>query len=109
MAGQILTNAKPPVDDDVVYIHVAAEGRVNGQLLRKEFVRAYKPIGGWRKIADGDCVDDIGASVVSVIEMVRDGALPRQGFLKQEDIPLAPYLETRTGNFYNIGHKSRHA
>jgi hypothetical protein len=40
--------------------------------------------------------------------MVRGGALPAQGFLKQEEIPLAPYLATRTGNYYAIGHKSRH-
>ena len=49
------------------------------------------------------------ASVVGVIEMVRGGHLPQQGFLKQESIPLEPYLKTRTGNYYNIGHRSRHA
>ena len=43
-AGRILTNAKPPVDEDVVYVHVAAEGMQNGQLRRKEFVRSYYPI-----------------------------------------------------------------
>ena len=48
------------------------------------------------------------ASVVAVIEMVRAGRLPQQGFLKQEEIPLTPYLETRTGNYCNIGHKGRH-
>ena len=36
------------------------------------------------------------------------GALPQKGFLKQEEIPLSPYLETRTGHYYTIGHKSRH-
>ena len=43
-AGEILVNAKPPVDDDIVYVHAAAEGKVYGQLRRKEFVRGYRPI-----------------------------------------------------------------
>ena len=65
-AGQILTNAKPPVDEDVVYVHVASEGEINGKLQRKEFVRAYYPkdIAGkrWTAIAW-----TTSASVVSVI------------------------------------------
>lgn len=107
-AGRILTNAKPPVDEDVVYVHVAAEGRTNGQLRRKEFVRSYYPleIGGTSRTA---IAWTTSASVVAVIEMVRAGQLPQQGFLKQEDIPLAPYLATRTGNYYQIGHRARHA
>lgn len=106
-AGRILTNAKPPVDEDVVYVHVAAEGWQNGQLRRKEFVRAYYPleIGGEARTA---IAWTTSASVVAVIEMVRAGRLPQQGFLKQEEIPLKPYLETRTGTYYTIGHKSRH-
>lgn len=106
-AGRILTNAKPPVDEDVVYVHVAAEGWQNGQLRRREFVRAYYPlmIGGKSRTA---IAWTTSASVVAVIEMVNQGALPQQGFLKQEEIPLAPYLATTTGNYYNIGHKGRH-
>ena len=99
MAGKILTTAKPPVDDDVVYIHVAAEGSVNGQMLRKEFVRAYKPIevGGKSRTA---IAWTTSASVVSVIEMVRDDILPQKGFRKQEEIPLEAFLKTWTGRLY---------
>lgn len=106
-AGRILTNAKPPVDEDVVYVHVAAEGWQNGQLRRKEFVRAYYPIeiGGKSRTA---IAWTTSASVVGVIEMVRAGKLPQQGFLKQEEIPLDAYLETKTGNLYNTGARSRH-
>lgn len=107
-AGRILTNAKPPVDEDVVYVHVAAEGWQGGQLRRKEFVRSYYPIeiGGKHRTA---IAWTTSASVVAVIEMVKAGKLPQKGFLKQEEIPLTPYLETRTGSYYNVGHRSRHA
>jgi saccharopine dehydrogenase (NAD+, L-lysine-forming) len=106
-AGRILTNAKPPVDADVVYVHVAAEGWVDGALRRREFVRAYYPldIAGKSRTA---IAWTTSASVVAVIEMVRAGALPRQGFLKQESIPLDAFLATQTGNYYQIGHRGRH-
>jgi saccharopine dehydrogenase-like NADP-dependent oxidoreductase len=105
-AGRILTNAKPPVDEDVVYVHVAAEGWQNGQLGRKEYVRAYYPlkIAGKHRTA---IAWTTSASVVAVIEMVRAGALPQKGFLKQEEIPLTPYLATRTGNYFNTAHRDR--
>ncbi|WP_372841517.1 saccharopine dehydrogenase family protein [Phaeovulum sp.] len=99
-AGRILTNAKPPVEDDVVYMHVAAEGWQAGQLRRKEYVRAWKPIeiGGRSRTA---IAWTTSASVVAVIEMVRAGTLPQKGFLKQEEIPFAPYLATRTGSLFS--------
>lgn len=98
-AGRILTHAKPPVDEDVVYVHVAAEGWQGKQLLRKEFVRAYYPIeiAGKSRTA---IAWTTSASVVAVIEMVRRGKLPAKGFLKQEEIPFADYLATATGSHY---------
>ena len=99
LAGEILTNAKPPVNDDVVYVHVSAEGTLEGRLARREFVRAYRPIelaGGMQTAIAWTT----SASVVAVIEMVRDGALPQRGFLKQEEIPLAKFLTTTTGRLF---------
>ncbi|GAB5508213.1 MAG: saccharopine dehydrogenase NADP-binding domain-containing protein [Rhizobiaceae bacterium] len=98
-AGEILVNAKPPVNDDIVYIHVAAEGSIDGRLERREFVRGLKPIeiGGKARTA---IAWTTASSVAAVIEMVRDGALPTKGMLKQEDIPLAAFLKTRNGARY---------
>ena len=100
-AGEILVNAKPPVADDVVYVHVASEGTIDGQLQRREFVRGYRPIA-----AAGETQTAIAwttsASVVAIVEMVRDGVLPSTGFLKQEDVPLDKFLATRTGSFYAV-------
>lgn len=98
-AGRILTNAKPPVEEDVVHVHVAAEGWTGGQLRRREFVRSYRPImvGGRQRTA---IAWTTSASVVAVIEMVRAGTLPACGFLKQEDVPLGAFLATRTGTLF---------
>ena len=99
LAGDILTNAKPPVHDDVVYIHVSSEGLLDGRLQRREFVRAYRPIdlaGGMQTAIAWTT----SASVVAVIQLVRDGALPQRGFLKQEEIPLEKFLATSTGRLF---------
>lgn len=105
LAGEILTHAKPPVDDDVVYVHVAAEGDSEGRLQRREFVRAYYPIevAGVRSTA---IAWTTSASVVSVIEMVREGSLPNKGFLKQEDVPLTAFLKTNTGQLFETSSAS---
>ncbi|WP_114391378.1 saccharopine dehydrogenase family protein [Notoacmeibacter marinus] len=98
-AGDILVNAKPPVNDDIVYIHVSAEGMSGDRLERREFVRALKPIeiGGKFRTA---IAWTTASSVAAVMEMVRDGTLPNKGFLKQEDIPLDAFLKTRNGARY---------
>lgn len=100
LAGEILANAKPPVDADVVYVHAAAEGWQDDRLQRREFVRAYLPrqINGRARTA---IAWTTAASVVATIELVREGHLPGRGFLRQEDIPLPDFLRTSTGRLYD--------
>ncbi len=99
LAGEILVNAKPPVEDDIVYVHVASEGTVDGRLQRHEFVRGYRPVNvaGAKQTA---IAWTTAGSVVSIIEMVRNGTLPDTGFLKQEEVPLEAFLATSTGQMY---------
>jgi saccharopine dehydrogenase-like NADP-dependent oxidoreductase len=99
-AGRILVNAKPPVEDDIVYIHVSTEGEIDGRLQRREFVRSYRPIevAGAKQTAISWTT---AGAVVAVIEMVRSGVLPDHGFLKQEEIALDAFLATDTGGLYS--------
>lgn len=98
-AGEILVHAKPPVNDDVVYMHASAEGWKGDMLQRDEFVRAYYPmeIGGQLRRA---IAWTTAASACAVVEMVHNGVLPAKGFLKQEKIPLADFLETASGRLF---------
>jgi saccharopine dehydrogenase (NAD+, L-lysine-forming) len=100
LSGEILVNAKPPVKEDVVYIHAAIEGWRNEKLERKEFVRTYYP----RKIA-GQSWKAISwttaGSACAVVEMVARGDLPGHGFLRQESISLDKFCNTPTGSFFN--------
>jgi len=98
-AGEILTCAKPPVTEDVVYIHASVEGWKGESLSRDEFVRAYYPIefAGQKQRAISWTT---AASVSAVVEMVSNGSLPGKGFLKQEEIPLAEFLKSQNGRLY---------
>lgn len=99
-AGEILVNAKPPVNDDVVYVHASAEGWQQGRLAREEFVKAYYPveISGrrWRAISW-----TTAASACAVIELVSNGTLPDRGFIKQEEVPLETFMQTSNGRLYS--------
>ncbi|WP_315822775.1 saccharopine dehydrogenase family protein [Paraflavitalea speifideaquila] len=96
---QILTEAKPPVKQDVVYVYAVVEGWNGQDLKREEFYRAYHPrdINGrnWRAISW-----TTAASVAAVVEMVARGQLPGKGFVKQEDIGLDAFYATRWGRLY---------
>lgn len=99
LIGKILVDAKPPVNDDIVYLHAAVEGVKNGQPFRENHVRAYKPldISGrtWRAISW-----TTAASAVSVVELVADRTLPATGFVKQEDITMEALFSTQAGRHF---------
>lgn len=96
LAGRLLRNALPAVDEDVVYLHAAVESIRDGFPYREEFVRAYRPleIGGrtWRAISW-----TTACSAVAVMELVADGVIPANGFVGQEDISLADFTATSAG------------
>ncbi|MCU0325889.1 MAG: saccharopine dehydrogenase NADP-binding domain-containing protein [Spirosomaceae bacterium] len=97
---QILTEAKPPVREDVVYVYAVVEGWKGDELAREEFYRAYHPIEidgvHWRAISW-----TTAASVAAVVEMVADAKLPQKGFIKQEEINFDEFLKTTNGQFFS--------
>jgi len=97
---QILTEAKPPVQQDVVYVYAVVEGWKGAHLEREEFYRAYHPITidgqHWRAISW-----TTAASIAAVVEMVANGMLPDTGFIKQEDISLRDFMKTQNGMYFN--------
>tara|TARA_Y100000310_G_scaffold80049_1_gene76729 strand:+ start:287 stop:1351 length:1065 start_codon:yes stop_codon:yes gene_type:complete len=99
LSGKILVNAKPPVKEDVVYVHAAIEGWKNGKLRREEFVRSYYPREIARKTWKAISWATAG-SACAVVEMVARGDLPNRGFLKQESISLDKFFNTSTGTFF---------
>jgi saccharopine dehydrogenase-like NADP-dependent oxidoreductase len=97
--GNLLANAKPPVSEDVVFIHASVEG-VKGSLMRDEYVRAFYPVEIAGRIYRAISWTT-AASACAVIEMVSNGSLPDRGFIRQESIPLNAFLQTSNGRLYN--------
>jgi saccharopine dehydrogenase-like NADP-dependent oxidoreductase len=99
LAGKIMKNALPAVDEDVVFVHAAVEGLKGGRLSRDEYVRAYPAMvldgQNWRAISW-----TTAASLCAVVEMVAQGSLPSKGFIKQEEIPFDKFLATQNGSIY---------
>lgn len=97
---EILKNAKPPVDEDVVYVYAVVEGWKKKKLYRSEYFNAFYPIEIqghlWRAISW-----TTAASLVAVIEMVANGTLPQKGFIKQEEIPFKEFLKTKSGQLFS--------
>jgi saccharopine dehydrogenase-like NADP-dependent oxidoreductase len=96
---EILTNAKPPVQEDVVYVYAVVEGWKNEKIKREEYYRAFTPIEidgeQWRAISW-----TTAAAIAATVEMVADETLPTKGFLKQEEISFEAFLNTSNGAFY---------
>ncbi len=111
LAGEILVNAKPPVNEDVVYVYAIVEGwrdSIRGAeiLTRQEFVRAYYPVEidgiSWRAISW-----TTASSAAAVVEMVSQGLLPQSGFIKQEEIPFDKFLKTKSARYYAAVEENR--
>src|SRR5210317_1767311 len=102
---KILSNAKPPVKDDVVYVYAVVEGWKNDKISRSEYYRAFYPIEfenqHWRAISW-----TTAGALVATIELVADGILPQKGFIKQEEIPFDQFVKTQTGSLFLAKAKS---
>lgn len=100
LTEEMLTQAKPPVREDVVYVYAVVEGWRGAELAREEFYQAYHPITingkEWRAISW-----TTAASVAAVVEMVANGQLPEKGFIKQENISFEAFRKTKNGSLYD--------
>ena len=95
-AVRLLTDAYPPVRDDVVIVYAAAEGVSGGRRAREEFVRVYRPrlVAGAERTA---IAWTTAAGAVGMIELIAEGSLPGSGFVCQEDVSLDAFLATSAG------------
>ncbi|MFN5326189.1 MAG: saccharopine dehydrogenase family protein [Bacteroidota bacterium] len=97
----ILTEAKPPVEDDVVLVYAVVEGWKGKSLAREEYYRSFHPIEilgqKWRAISW-----TTAASIAAVVEMVADAKLPQKGFIKQEEISFSQFLQTQNGQLFHF-------
>ncbi len=95
-AMRLLEDAYPPVRDDLVIVHAAADGKGGGRRAREEFVRVYRPriVAGATRTA---IAWTTAAGAVGMVELLAEGSLPDSGFVRQEDVSLDAFLATSAG------------
>jgi len=97
---KIMQEALPPCEQDKVLVYVSVTGEKNDSVQTVEFVREYGP-----KIINGTPYKAIAwttaAAIVSALQLVDQGHLPKRGFVKQEEIPYDKLEWTEYGKLYS--------
>jgi len=95
----ILENAVPATLQDVVIVFVTVSGLKDGKLMQETYVQKVfaQPVAGEMKSAIQ--ITTAGA-ICAVLDLLAEGRLPQQGFIRQEDIAFEDVIGNRFGRFY---------
>jgi saccharopine dehydrogenase-like NADP-dependent oxidoreductase len=99
MLKDILENALPTTEQDVVIVFVTVSGRKNGRLVQETY--ANKIYAGPHFGRPMSAIQiTTAAGICGVLDLLMDGDLPQSGFIRQEDIPFQAFLANRFGRVY---------
>ncbi len=95
----VLEESVPMTHQDVVLVFVTVSGMRDGRLTQESFAKKIysKTIGG--KLYSAIQVTT-AAGICAMVDMMRDGTLPNQGFVRQEEANLDAFLANRFGQHY---------
>ncbi len=95
----IFEYALPITYQDVVLVFVTVSGEQNGRYVQETFARKIyaAEIGGqvWSAIQI-----TTAAGICAMLDLLSEGKLPSQGFVRQEDANFTDFIENRFGRFY---------
>jgi saccharopine dehydrogenase-like NADP-dependent oxidoreductase len=99
---EIVEAALPRTDQDVVLVYCTARGLIDGQLREKSLINK-----SFARVIDNQTWSAIqvttAAGVLGVVDLMRSGMLPAQGFIRQEQVKLDDFLNTEFGQLYRAG------
>jgi saccharopine dehydrogenase-like NADP-dependent oxidoreductase len=95
----VLEHAVPITAQDVVLIFVTVSGLQNGRLVQETYTRKvyHGKINGTELSA---IQITTAAGVCAILDLHQHGALPKSGFVRQEDVSLETFLKNRFGQYY---------
>ncbi|WP_431096257.1 saccharopine dehydrogenase C-terminal domain-containing protein [Polaromonas aquatica] len=95
----ILENALPTTMQDVVIVFVTVSGQREGRLMQETYAhKVYSHVVGG--VLRSAIQITTAAGICTVLDLLADGRLPAQGFVRQEDIALEDFLANRFGSAY---------
>lgn len=96
---QVLEQAVPTTEQDVVVIFVTATGQRGGRLMQESYFHKVFAREQGGKVWAAIQITTANA-ICAVLDMLANGDLPQSGFIRQEDIPLQAFLANRFGKAY---------
>lgn len=95
----VLEESVPMTHQDVVLVFVTVSGMREGRLTQESFAKKI-----YSKTIDGKLYSAIqvttAAGICAMVDMMRDGKLPKKGFVRQEEADLKQFLANRFGQHY---------
>jgi saccharopine dehydrogenase-like NADP-dependent oxidoreductase len=102
---ELLEAAIPVTLQDVVLVFTTVTGTRGGRLTQESYANKIysQDINGttWSAIQI-----TTAAGICAAVDLMRSGKLPRQGFVRQEDISLPDFLANRFGRYYDTDNTS---
>jgi saccharopine dehydrogenase-like NADP-dependent oxidoreductase len=95
----IFEHALPATLQDVVLVFVTVSGIKGGRLMQETYAhKTYaRSVGG---VARSAIQITTAAGICATLDLLAEGALPGLGFIRQEEIALARFLDNRFGALY---------
>lgn len=100
MLRAILENALPATMQDVVVISVTVIGTRDGRLMQETLARRIE--NGFVAGQPHSAIQlTTAGSICAVLDLLAAGSLPQSGFVRQEQIGLAGFLQNRFGRVFS--------
>jgi saccharopine dehydrogenase-like NADP-dependent oxidoreductase len=95
----IFETALPATLQDVVIVFVTVSGLKGGRLMQETYAHKIyaRTVGGVTRSA---IQVTTAAGVCAALDLLSEGALPTQGFVRQEEMALGQFLDNRFGAVY---------
>jgi saccharopine dehydrogenase-like NADP-dependent oxidoreductase len=95
----IFETSLPATMQDVVLVFVTVSGLKGGRLMQETYAHKIyaQPVGGVMRSA---IQITTAAGICATLDLLTEGALPQKGFIRQEEIGLARFLDNRFGAIY---------
>jgi saccharopine dehydrogenase-like NADP-dependent oxidoreductase len=95
----VLEASVPMTHQDVVLVFVTVSGSREGRLTQESFAKKI-----YSATIDGRLYSAIqittAAGICAMVDLLREGALAKRGFVRQEDADLERFLANRFGQYY---------
>ena len=101
MLKDILENAVPSTNQDVVLVFVTVSGTRDGRLVQESYANKIysRQFAGQMRSA---IQITTASGICTVLDLLSDGLIPVRGFVRQEDIALDAFLANRFGRNFSV-------